>query len=77
LPGRSAKIVELFGRVNGEKLGSRPLLNLVRQSLDQVAGKQRCRALVSEALNHNLSHVPENGTFVKGSTVQATNGAVI
>jgi hypothetical protein len=27
-------------------------LNLVRQSPDQVAGKYRCRTLVSEAFNH-------------------------
>jgi hypothetical protein len=30
---RNPQIVNLFGRVNGKKLGSRPLLNLVRYTL--------------------------------------------
>jgi hypothetical protein len=49
---RNTQIVELFCRLDGEKLCSRPPLKLVRQSSDQVAGKQCCRALVSEASNH-------------------------
>ena len=31
---RNPQIVELFGRVDGEELGSRPTLNLVRDTLD-------------------------------------------
>src|SRR5436309_1895667 len=49
---RGAQVVELFRRVDGEKLCSRPALNPVRQSPDQVAGKHRCRMLVSEAFDH-------------------------
>jgi len=44
---RDMQIIELFCRVDREKLCSRPALNLVRQALDEVAGKHRCRALVS------------------------------
>ena len=50
---RNSKIVEKLGRVDGEKLGSRPHLNLVRYTLYQIAGKQCCRSLVSEALDHD------------------------
>jgi hypothetical protein len=56
---RRTQVIELFRRVDGEKLCSRPALNLVRQSPDHVAGKQRCRTLVSEAFNH------ECGTYRK------------
>lgn len=49
---QSPQIVEPFRRVDGEKLGSRSALNLVRQSFDRVAGKQRCRSLVGEASDH-------------------------
>src|SRR5947209_13868732 len=50
---RDTQVVELFRRVNDEKLCSRPALNLVRQSPDQVAREHRCGALVSEAFNHD------------------------
>lgn len=36
---RNPQIVELLGRVEGEKLGSPPALNLIGQTLNQVAGK--------------------------------------
>src|SRR6476661_8757270 len=49
---RRSQIVELLGRVNGEQLGSRTALNLVRQGLDRITGKQRCRSRVGEALDH-------------------------
>src|SRR5882757_1282333 len=49
---RHPQIVELFGRVNGKELGSCAALNLVRHGLDRITGKQRCRALVGEALDH-------------------------
>jgi len=50
---RSPQIIELFGRVDGQKLGSRPPLNLVRDILDQIAGKQCCRSLVGKAFDHD------------------------
>jgi hypothetical protein len=40
-------------------------LNLVRHGFDRITGKQRCRALVGEALDHKLCSVPETGTLVK------------
>ena len=52
---QSPQIVEPFRRVDGEKLGSRSALNLVRQSFDRVAGKQRCRSLVGEASDHECN----------------------
>ena len=55
IPRRDTQVVELFRRVDGEKLCSRPALNLVRQSPDQVAGKHGCRALVSEAFDHECA----------------------
>jgi hypothetical protein len=48
---RHPQIVELLGRVDGKQLGSCTALNLVRQRLDRITGKQRCRALVGEALD--------------------------
>ncbi len=50
---RDAQIFELLRRIDGKKLCSHPALNLIRQAFDEVASKQRCRALVSEAFNHN------------------------
>ena len=49
---RHPQIVELLGRVHGKELGSRTALNLVRHGLDRITGKQRCRALVGEGLDH-------------------------
>jgi hypothetical protein len=46
---RRAQIFELFRRIDGEKLCSRPALNLVGQSLDNMAGKERSRALAGKA----------------------------
>lgn len=54
IAGRNSKIVELFGRVDGEKLCPRPALYLVRQRFNHVAGKQRGRSLVGEAPNHDF-----------------------
>jgi hypothetical protein len=50
---RQAQIVELYSGVDGEKLAPHAILNLIRQSLNDVAGKQRRRALVGEALDHS------------------------
>jgi hypothetical protein len=36
---RNPQIVEPFGSVEGEKLGSTPALNLIGQALNRVAGK--------------------------------------
>src|SRR3979411_2189834 len=49
---RHPQIVELLGRVHGKELGSCTALNLVRHGLDRITGKQSCRALVGEALDH-------------------------
>jgi hypothetical protein len=49
---RYPQIVEFFGRIHGKELGSCTALNLVRHGLDRITGKQRCRALVGEALDH-------------------------
>jgi len=52
IAGRNAQIVELLRGVDGKKLRSGPALNLIRQSPDHVAAKQRGRSLVGKALNH-------------------------
>src|SRR4051794_9869780 len=62
---RHSQIVELLSRVDRQELGSCTTLNLVRQGFDRIAGKQRCRALVGEALDHSMCSVPEHGTLVK------------
>lgn len=49
---RNPQIVEPFGRVEGEKLGPTPALNLIGQALNRVAGKKCCRSLIAEALDH-------------------------
>src|SRR5882724_3689533 len=49
---RHPQIVELFGRIHSKEPGSCTALNLVRHGLDRITGKQRCRALVGEALDH-------------------------
>jgi len=61
---RNPEIIELPGRVDREKLGSRPGLNLIRKQSDDIAGEQ-CRCpLVREAPDH-VQDVPNNGTSVK------------
>ena len=50
--GRNPQIVELLGRVEGDKLGSAPALNLIGQIFDRIAGKKRCRSLIGEAFYH-------------------------
>src|SRR4051794_9012561 len=57
--GRHPQIVELFGRVQGQELGSCTALNLVWQGLDRITGKQRGRALVGEALDHGCESYRE------------------
>ena len=50
---RHAQIIDLLCRVDGEKFSSRPALNLIWQSSDRVARKQRSRTFVGKAPDHD------------------------
>jgi hypothetical protein len=50
---RNEQIFNSFGRVDGEKLRSRPALNLARKNLDRIAGKRRSSAFVGEGPDHD------------------------
>ena len=54
IAGWNPQIVKPFCRIYGEKLRPCSLLNLVRQSLDRIAGEQRRRSLVGKAPYHDL-----------------------
>ena len=56
IAGRYAKIVELFGGINRQKLRACAPLNLRRKSPHSVACKDRGRALVREAPDHDIAY---------------------
>ena len=56
IAGRHAKIVELFGGINSQKLRAGAVLNLRRESPHGIARKDRGRPLVRETPDHDKAY---------------------
>jgi hypothetical protein len=74
IAGRHAKIVELFGGINSQKLRAGAALNLRRESPHSIARKDRGCPLIREAPDHDEAY-RKTVRFVNASAAVGHDGA--